>query len=60
MGLGTYRICARASFTYLNVDVEVSSTARSLNSGPSLYLYPYFVYASSACSGESVHMRSLT
>ena len=39
------------------VHTDVSSTARGLNFGPSLHLHPYFVYASSECSEESVHCR---
>ena len=39
----------------LNAHAEVSSSARCLNFGLGLHLYPYFMYASSEGSGESVH-----
>ena len=39
---------------------DVSSGARGLNFGLSLYLYPIFVYVSTEVSGESAYMCRLT
>ena len=39
--------------------VSQASRARCLNFGQSLYLHPYFEYASSRGSGESVHLCRL-
>ena len=39
--------------------VKIPSGARGLKLGPSLSLYPYFVYASSEGSGESAYSRSI-
>ena len=43
----------------ISTHVDVSSGARGLNFGLSLYQHPYFVYASSESSGESVNEPSL-
>ena len=43
----------------INVLAYVSSGARGLNFGLSLHLHPYFVCASSKCSGKYVHLRRL-
>ena len=53
-------LIAYAQESPLNTQAELSSSARGLIFGLSLYLYPYFVYSSSRCSGESAHLHSLT
>ena len=43
----------------IKIHIGVSSGARGIFFGLSLHLHPYFVYASSKCSGEPVHMCGL-
>ena len=57
--LSTYRICANASSTVVNGNGDVLSQSRGLHFGLSFHLHPYFVYASSDGTVESVHMRRL-
>ena len=51
---GTYRMCA-----IINDHADVAGKARDLNFCMSLYLHPYFVFASSEGFGESVPMGRL-
>ena len=53
-------LIAHAQKLPLNAQVDVSSGARGLKFGTSLYIHTYFVYASSEGSGESAHVRRLT
>ena len=39
---------------------DVSSGTKDITFVPSLYLHPYFLYASSEGSGEYAHFRRLT
>ena len=41
----------------LNVIPDISSWDRGLSICPSLHLHPYFVYASSGCSGEFAYLQ---
>ena len=42
----------------INAHADVCSKARCLDFGLNLHLYPYFMYASSKSSGESVHAQT--
>ena len=41
------------------MNVQLSSEARAMNFGPGVHLCPYFMYVSSECSGETVHLHRL-
>ena len=43
----------------INAHADATREARGLKFGLSLHLHPYFVYASTEGSGESVHMHRL-
>ena len=43
----------------INTYADLSSEARRLNFDLGFHLYPYYVYACSACSGEPAHMCRL-
>ena len=53
-------LIAHAQELPLDAQFDVSSGARVLKFGTSLYIHTYFVYASSEGSGESVHVHRLT
>ena len=51
---GMWDFCSCATVSLIKAHVDESSGARGLNFNSSLHLHPYFVYASSEGSGETV------
>ena len=52
-------LISNAQMPLINTHAGVSSRTRGQIFCPNLHLYPYFVYASRKCSGDSAHMRRL-